>query len=137
MAYIRYLGCKIYLMRDLYTYMAFKSKLTLIDLNTLMTEPENIKNLKNTSSDTSQIFSVSSYHQNRRNFVKDLYEIRTVDAAEIDSDLKHTPSTSFIQMYFPFSKNEELASNFVSVDKVNIRFGLILTEMDALGKLHF
>lgn len=101
-----------------------------------MSEPENIKNLKDVLNDTSQIFSVSSYYHNRRNFKKNLYEIRTVDSADIDKDNKHTPSTSFIQMYFPFSKNKELASNFVSVDRENVRFGLILTEMDALGKFN-
>ena len=102
-------------------------------MDQLMEEPENIRTLEQTASDISQIFSVSSYHVSRRHFMKDLYQIRTVDASDIEVKKRHTPSTSFIQVQYPFSTNEELASNFVSVDKVNVRFGLILNEMDALA----
>jgi len=94
-----------------------------LDSEFLMTQPENVRKLEPVSHDMSQIFSVNSYHKSKRNFKKDLYEIYTVDATDIDKEVRHTPSTSFIQKHFPFSQNKELASNFVSSEKVTAEDG--------------
>ena len=104
-----------------------------LDLDYLMQEPKNIRKLEDDPKDISQIFSVSEFNENKRNFKKDLYEVRTVDGNQIDKKEYHTPSTSFIQMYFPFSKSADLVSNYVAVDESKIRFGLIFNEMDALA----
>ncbi|CAI2368720.1 unnamed protein product [Moneuplotes crassus] len=98
----------------------------------LMPAPEGIKPLSADEDDIKRIFSVSNFHLSRRSFLKNMFEIWTLDE-ETSKMHKHTHHNSFIQMYFPFSKNKELASSYVSWDNLNVRFGLILNEMDTLA----
>ena len=85
-----------------------------IDIRQLVEDPEGIRTLGKTETDMSQIFSISSLHESRRNFLKGLYKIRTLDAAHCDQN-SHTHNNSFIQVHFSFSKNKDLAYNFISV----------------------
>ena len=70
-----------------------------IDIRQLMEDPEGIRTLGKTEADMSQIFSISSLHESRRNFLKGLYKIKTLDAAHCDQN-SHTHNNSFIQVHF-------------------------------------
>jgi acyl-CoA hydrolase len=98
-----------------------------------MNEPEILKPLGPTEMDMSQIFSLSTYDNWHKHYIKGMYQIKTVDATQIPKERRHTPTTSYIQYTYPFSKSDELRHDFVTHDKKGIKSGLILNEMDSLA----